>query len=317
MLELPDGMEIKKTGEVLIGGESVGLTLPVAQIRRRGGKLFVHGKNGIRTLSRENALSCVADLVSAGVVLLGKNKEVEQIINLLNDPKYSRTISYLLCISEDLPSCIRFFEKINSGKVIIIGCGGIGSLVAYLLAGSGIRELCLIDPDLIEESNINRQIFWTRGDVGQKKVDVLKSCLESRFGKSLKIEARYDQISGGSIESLVEEYGYHAVVITADSPVGIHIEIAKALEANPIHILGGGYTFSTLTVYEGAEWISSAAGFDAEYILDTNTAPSFGPINAEIASIISNRAIQKIAGMKQSENIFCSTRSEIFPRVYF
>lgn len=65
-------------------------------------------------------------------------------------------------------------EKINdlSTKcVAILGCGGVGGYVIEALARSGIGTLILIDYDVIDESNINRQIIALESTVGMKKVD--------------------------------------------------------------------------------------------------------------------------------------------------
>ena len=65
-------------------------------------------------------------------------------------------------------------EKLFKLKITIIGLGGIGCpLVKYLLS-SGIRNFTLIDGDIVEKSNLNRQILFTIDDLGKKKVDVAK-----------------------------------------------------------------------------------------------------------------------------------------------
>ncbi len=67
-------------------------------------------------------------------------------------------------------------ELINLGKksVLILGVGGVGGYVAESLARSGIGTLILVDFDMIDESNINRQIIALDSTIGLKKVDVLE-----------------------------------------------------------------------------------------------------------------------------------------------
>ena len=49
--------------------------------------------------------------------------------------------------------------------MIILGCGGIGSLLAYNLVSSGLINISLVDFDKIEESNLNRQILFNKKDI--------------------------------------------------------------------------------------------------------------------------------------------------------
>ncbi|MEM4396367.1 MAG: ThiF family adenylyltransferase [Candidatus Woesearchaeota archaeon] len=67
------------------------------------------------------------------------------------------------------------FEKLENKKVTIIGCGGTGSWLAELLAKTGIN-LVLMDPDIVEESNLERQNF-DKSDIGKLKVNALKERL--------------------------------------------------------------------------------------------------------------------------------------------
>lgn len=65
-------------------------------------------------------------------------------------------------------------EKLFSKHVIVFGCGGVGSFVVEALARSGIGKITLVDNDLVNKSNINRQIIALHSTVGKQKVDVLK-----------------------------------------------------------------------------------------------------------------------------------------------
>lgn len=64
--------------------------------------------------------------------------------------------------------------KLQSSKVMIIGLGAVGGYVAEALARAGIGKFVLIDFDVFEKSNINRQILATEESLGQKKVIVAK-----------------------------------------------------------------------------------------------------------------------------------------------
>ena len=63
-------------------------------------------------------------------------------------------------------------KKLQEATVMVVGTGAVGSFATEALARSGIGHLILIDADVIEESNINRQLFALDSTVGTPKVDV-------------------------------------------------------------------------------------------------------------------------------------------------
>lgn len=65
-------------------------------------------------------------------------------------------------------------EKLAAARVAVFGLGGVGSYVAEALARSGIGALDLIDKDVVDVSNINRQLYATYDTVGRAKVDVAR-----------------------------------------------------------------------------------------------------------------------------------------------
>ena len=69
------------------------------------------------------------------------------------------------------------FKFLQQQHVIIIGVGGIGCPVAQYLVSTGIKHLTLIDNDIIQLSNLNRQILFNEKDLGEKKVDIAKEKL--------------------------------------------------------------------------------------------------------------------------------------------
>ncbi len=66
-------------------------------------------------------------------------------------------------------------EKLQKANVMIVGCGAVGSFAVEALARAGVGKLIIIDSDVIEESNINRQIFATDITIEMPKVDVARA----------------------------------------------------------------------------------------------------------------------------------------------
>ncbi|SEM32290.1 ThiF family protein [Ligilactobacillus sp. WC1T17] len=72
---------------------------------------------------------------------------------------------------------------------IIIGCGGIGTVVLDNLIRMGFENFTIVDGDIVEKSNLNRQLFYTCYDVGQSKVKILKDRLQQYSFNDIKIHS--------------------------------------------------------------------------------------------------------------------------------
>lgn len=63
-------------------------------------------------------------------------------------------------------------EKLLAAKVVIFGVGGLGCPALLYLAASGVGEITIVDDDVVELSNVQRQILFSASDVGRKKTEV-------------------------------------------------------------------------------------------------------------------------------------------------
>ncbi|MBC8249449.1 MAG: ThiF family adenylyltransferase [Anaerolineales bacterium] len=68
-------------------------------------------------------------------------------------------------------------EKIRNARVLIIGCGGIGGVVAMVLARSGVGHFVLMEPDPYEPSNMNRQVTCFTNTLGKNKAVVTREAI--------------------------------------------------------------------------------------------------------------------------------------------
>ena len=66
------------------------------------------------------------------------------------------------------------FNIIKNKRILIVGVGGVGGYVLETLARSGIENITIIDNDIIDITNLNRQIISLNNNVGSNKVDVAK-----------------------------------------------------------------------------------------------------------------------------------------------
>lgn len=96
-------------------------------------------------------------------------------------------------------------ELLQKAKVLIIGCGGLGSPIAIYLATSGVGTLHLVDFDNVSVSNLHRQVFFRMNDVQNSKVDVLASEIQKRTPFT-KVNVTNEAIDKNSILSLISHY---------------------------------------------------------------------------------------------------------------
>lgn len=108
---------------------------------------------------------------------------VWQTSRLSSDDMFSRNIKFWELFSERPSDAIETHIRLQNSKVALLGVGGFGSWLAYLLAGSGVGSLTLIDDDFVEASNLSRQPLFTIQDLGLPKVEVARSRLLASFPK--------------------------------------------------------------------------------------------------------------------------------------
>ena len=98
-------------------------------------------------------------------------------------------------------------EKLKESKILVVGSGGLGSSVLYYLASSGVGTLGIIDKDLVEYSNLNRQIIHFEKDVGKSKTQSAKEKL-SLLNKDITINTYQFEINSLNAESIIADYDF-------------------------------------------------------------------------------------------------------------
>ncbi len=84
-------------------------------------------------------------------------------------------------------------KKISKSAILVAGLGGLGGFVAELLIRAGIGKIHIIDDGIIDEPDLNRQILYTAGDLGKKKIDIGLQRLKS-IGLSTEVIPIYGKI---------------------------------------------------------------------------------------------------------------------------
>lgn len=89
--------------------------------------------------------------------------------------------------------------------VLVLGVGGVGGYVVEGLVRSGVGKIIVVDKDVVDETNINRQIIATESSIDKKKVDVIESRIKdiNSLVEVIKIDKFIDK------DNLDELFGYH------------------------------------------------------------------------------------------------------------
>ncbi len=190
-------------------------------------------------------------------------------------------------------------------SVCVIGCGGVGGELARHLAASGIGSLTLVDPDVVQAANLNRQYLFTRADLQRPKVEAARAALE-RLAPQVRITTlrRFIHDARDLRELGVE--GCDVVACCADTPPGvIHPLIAEHARS-----IGALFAMADVGVDRGIwgpilrpdhrptymEWV---AAHRLPGVEDAAYPPieSFGPTNSWISAALATDLIHVLAGL--------------------
>jgi adenylyltransferase/sulfurtransferase len=96
-------------------------------------------------------------------------------------------------------------QKLKAAKVLCVGTGGLGSPLALYLAAAGIGTLGLVDFDVVDASNLQRQIIHSTKDIGRKKIDSAAEKL-SALNPSLKVVKHETMLSRANALEILKDY---------------------------------------------------------------------------------------------------------------
>lgn len=98
-------------------------------------------------------------------------------------------------------------EKIMNSKVLIIGTGGLGSPVAFYLAAAGVGTLGLVDGDVVDLTNLQRQIIHFTSDVHKSKVDSAKEKI-NQLNPDVQVRMYKQMVLADTILDIIREYDF-------------------------------------------------------------------------------------------------------------
>ena len=96
-------------------------------------------------------------------------------------------------------------EKLKQASVLLVGAGGLGSIQSLYLAGAGVGRIGLIDDDVIDISNLQRQVIYSESDAGDSKVSVVAKRLLD-LNPFVKTDVYNELLNVQNAEKIVKEY---------------------------------------------------------------------------------------------------------------
>jgi molybdopterin/thiamine biosynthesis adenylyltransferase len=141
-------------------------------------------------------------------------------------------------------------KKLLDGSVLIIGAGGLGSPAALYLAAAGVGTIGIVDSDIVDISNLHRQVIHGTEDLGKLKVDSARKKMEG-INPDVRVVSYQRRINSSNILSIIS--GYDFIIDATDN-------FAAKFLINDACFLGGkafshagvlGFSGQTITVKPG------------------------------------------------------------------
>lgn len=125
-------------------------------------------------------------------------------------------------------------ELIKKQRILLVGVGGVGGFALESLVRLGFENITIVDADVIEESNLNRQIISTRENIGEKKVEIAKK-------RALKINPNatittFDLFLQEKNKDTLFKNEYDYIIDACDTITTKYLLIKEALKKNSIVI---------------------------------------------------------------------------------
>ena len=126
-------------------------------------------------------------------------------------------------------------EKLKNSKVIILGIGGVGGYVLEMLVRSGVGEIDVVDFDVIDVTNINRQILATHDNIGELKTQVAMNRAKS-INPDIKVNAINIKVNKDNIPEILNKF-YDFVIDCIDKTITDKVELIDYCYKNNLRII--------------------------------------------------------------------------------
>ena len=98
-------------------------------------------------------------------------------------------------------------KKLMNGSVLISGAGGLGAPAALYLAAAGVGKIGIVDADVVDLSNLQRQVIHTTADVGRPKVESAAETMRA-INPDVEVVTYHEFISSANIMDIIKDYDF-------------------------------------------------------------------------------------------------------------
>lgn len=132
-------------------------------------------------------------------------------------------------------------EKLNQSHILVVGLGGVGSFAVEFLTRSGIGKMTIADGDVIDRTNINRQLPALHSTIGLYKTDILEKRIKD-INPNIQLEKITEFLTPEKMEQLINNQKFDYIVDCIDSvtPKISLIIKAKRKKVKIISVMGAG-----------------------------------------------------------------------------
>lgn len=188
-------------------------------------------------------------------------------------------------------------SKLENSRILIVGCGALGSPAAMYMAGAGIGQIIIADFDTVDFSNLHRQVFYTEGEAGKAKAKCLKQ----------KMNALNSQVTVTSLEKLLNskfleecETRFDLVIDAADNPSSTYL-LDEYCSRNGIPFITAGISGWEAQIFISMPGSTSYSEVfplpgDSVDILPCSLAGITGPTAAFASALQCSEAIKVLVG---------------------
>lgn len=202
------------------------------------------------------------------------------------------------------------FEVFENAKILILGVGGVGSVVSEMLVRAGARFLTLVDNDVVEESNLIRQLGYFENDIRKSKTLILKKHLQNISSKATINTVDLFVDNESNLDKLIKNVDF--VVCTFDKPFRkIRSLVNDVCVRNNKPVTFAGFAehvgmVGPFVVPHKTACLSCIEKKHAEPISTINMVPSYGPLCGVIGNFVTDEIINYFVKYK-SENLVGKT----------
>lgn len=188
-------------------------------------------------------------------------------------------------------------KRLIEGKVLIVGCGALGSMIAMQLAGAGVGSIGIVDYDNIEISNIQRQFFFDTADVGKSKATILERRIKD-LNPSIQVTAWVKLITRPIALEIFKDYDF--IIDATDNPDSKRVIDNVSKELGKPCCIGGvrdfmGQVITLLPKDLRFDDIFGSSSIDS--FLPCSFGGVMGPAAAFCASVQASEAIKYLIGI--------------------